>query len=407
MCAANHERALAPVRVNHALVLIAVIARAVMVTALRVHRATETQDPALEVLVPEVQDLATVLVLVAAREVEHRGVVVREVAVGASLLSPYDCLLADLDGVVYEGTLAIKGAVDSINKVQKSGMPVGYVTNNSSRKPETISDQLRGFGLDAHPEQIVSSGQTGVELLATMIPAGSKVLVVGGEGLRQRVTDAGFELVESSDDSPAGVIQGFAPDVAWRNLAEAAYAIQKGAKWVATNSDWTLPQEKGLAPGNGTLVSAVHTAVGQLPAVAGKPEPAIFETAKRAFKSVNPLFVGDRIDTDIVGANRAGIDSALVLTGVSTRKELLGIGADGRPTFILGNLSELHQKYSAPKETKFGFSCDGAKVELLAGKVRVVAGDPKSLGALKAACAVIWTSPTPIYGLDVEPALYE
>ena len=326
---------------------------------------------------------------------------------GANLLSGYDCLLADLDGVVYEGSRAIKGAVDSINRAQKSKMPVGYVTNNSSRKPETISDQLRGFGLDAHPGQIVSSGQTGVELLATMISAGAKVLVVGGEGLRQRVVDAGFELVESSDDAPEGVIQGFAPDVAWRNLAEAAYSIQNGAKWVATNSDWTLPQEKGLAPGNGTLVSAVHTAVGQLPAVAGKPEPAIFETAKRTFLSKNPLFVGDRIDTDIVGANRAGIDSALVLTGVSTRKELLGIGSEGRPTYIIGNLAELHEKYNAPKQTKFGYSCEGAKVELLAGKVRVVSGDPKSLGALKAACAVIWNSPTPIYGLDVEPALYE
>lgn len=325
----------------------------------------------------------------------------------ASLISAYDCLLADLDGVVYEGTLAIAGAVDSINRVQKSRIPVGYVTNNSSRKPETISDQLRGFGLDAHPDQVVSSGQTGVELLATMVAPGAKVLVVGGEGLRQRVIDAGFVLVDSSDDNPEGVIQGFAPDVAWRHLAEAAFSIQNGAKWVATNSDWTLPQEKGLAPGNGTLVSAVHTAVGQLPAVAGKPEPAIFETAKRAFASEHPLFVGDRIDTDIVGANRAGIDSALVLTGVSTRKELLGIGADGRPTYILGNLSELHEKYEAPKQTKFGFSCGGAKVELLAGKVRVVAGDPKSLGALKAACAVIWTSATPIFGMDVEPALYE
>ena len=328
-------------------------------------------------------------------------------AVAASILDKYDCLLADLDGVVYEGTLAIDGAVDAINRAQASGLKVGYVTNNSSRKPETIADQLNNFGLKALPDEIVSSGQTGVELLATMIEAGSKVLVVGGEGLRKRVVDAGFELVDSSDDKPAGVIQGFAPDVAWKHLAEAAFSIQGGAKWVATNSDWTLPQERGLAPGNGTLVSAVHTAVGILPAVAGKPEPAIFHTAVKIFSSSRPLFVGDRIDTDIVGANRAQIDNALVLTGVSTRKELLGIAAEGRPTYILQNLSELHKPYSAPKAVKFGFSCDGARVELLLGKVRVTEGDPKSMGALKAACAVIWASATPIYGLDVEPALYE
>jgi HAD superfamily hydrolase (TIGR01450 family) len=328
-------------------------------------------------------------------------------AVADNLIHPFDTLLADLDGVVYEGTLAIHGAVEAINKAQSMGKTVGYVTNNSSRKPETIADQLNAFGLHVQPGDIISSGQTGVELLATLIPAGAKVLVVGGEGLRKRVVDAGFALVESSDDHPAGVIQGFAPDVAWRNLAEAAFSIQNGAKWVATNSDWTLPQEKGLAPGNGTLVSAVHTAVGILPQVAGKPEPAIFHTAVSVLESKAPLFIGDRIDTDIVGANRAGIPSALVLTGVSTRKELLGIAPEGRPTFILGNLSELHRPYQAPKATKYGFSCEGSKVELLTNRVRVVDGDPKSLGALKAACAVIWSSPTPIYGLDVDPALYE
>ena len=328
-------------------------------------------------------------------------------AVAASILDKYDCLLADLDGVVYAGSLAIDGAIDAINLAQASGLKVGYVTNNSSRKPETIADQLNGFGLKVLADEIVSSGQTGVELLSTMIDPGSKVFVVGGEGLRKRVVDAGFELVESSEDRPAGVIQGFAPDVAWKHLAEAAFSIQGGAKWVATNSDWTLPQERGLAPGNGTLVSAVHTAVGILPAVAGKPEPAIFQTAVKTFSSSRPLFVGDRIDTDIVGANRAQIDNALVLTGVSTRKELLGIAPEGRPTYILENLSELHKPYSAPKAVKFGFSCDGARVELLLGKVRVTEGNPESLGALKAACAVIWASATPIYGLDVEPALYE
>jgi glycerol 3-phosphatase-2 len=333
--------------------------------------------------------------------------VAQEAAVAASLISQYDTLLADLDGVAYEGTNAIVGAVEAINRVVAVGIPVGYVTNNSSRRPETIAEQLAGFGIVCKPDDVISSGQTGVELLATMIEPGSRVLVVGGEGLRKRVTDAGFELVESSNDSPAAVIQGFAPDVAWKHLAEAAFSIQNGAKWVATNQDWTLPQERGLAPGNGTLVSAVHTAVGILPIVAGKPEPAIFKTATDHFGSKSALFVGDRIDTDIVGSNRAGIDSALVLTGVSTRKELLGIKPEGRPTFALANLGELHKPYDAPKATKRGYSCGGVTVELLAGKVRVIDGDPKSLEALKAACAVIWNSTTPIYGLDVEPALYE
>jgi HAD superfamily hydrolase (TIGR01457 family) len=328
-------------------------------------------------------------------------------AVVAKLWGSYDTLLADLDGVVYEGKNAIAHAVESINQVQALGVAVGYVTNNSSRKPETIAQQLIDFGLNVKPSEIIGSAQTGTELLSTLIPAGSKVLVVGGEGLRSRVAESGFVVVDSADDQPAGVIQGFAPDVAWKNLAEAAFAIQNGAKWVATNSDWTLPQERGLAPGNGTLVSAVHTAVGQLPLVAGKPEPAIFHTALRVFETQAALFVGDRIDTDIVGANRAGIDSALVLTGVSTRKELIGMKSEGQPKYILGSLAELLTDYRAPKQTKRGYSCGEAEVELLGNRVLVTHGERASLDALKAACAVIWNSGQPIYALDVESALYE
>ncbi|MFM6977305.1 MAG: HAD-IIA family hydrolase [Micrococcales bacterium] len=327
--------------------------------------------------------------------------------VAAKVWDKYDTLLADLDGVVYEGKHAIVDAVDSIDAIQASGVAVGYVTNNSSRKPETIAEQLAGFGLHAEPSSIIGSALTGAELLATLIPRGAKVLVVGGEGLRARVEQFGFVVVDSADENPAGVIQGFAPDVAWKHLAEAAFAIQRGAKWVATNSDWTLPQDRGLAPGNGTLVSAVHTAVGQLPVVAGKPEPAIFHTALKHFGSTSALFVGDRIDTDIVGANRAGIDSALVMTGVSTRKELLGIDPSGRPTFILETLADLLKPYAAAKEIKRGFECLGAEVELLGNKVMVTHGDPSSISALRAACAVIWQSNQPIYALEVEPALYE
>jgi glycerol 3-phosphatase-2 len=327
--------------------------------------------------------------------------------VTAKVWGDYDVLLADLDGVVYEGAAAIEGAPETILALQNMGLAIGYVTNNSSRRPETIADQLAGFGVHCEPSAIIGSGKTGVDILKTMIPVGAKVLVVGGEGLRARVLEGGFELVTDSNDAPDAVIQGFSPDVSWRDLAEAAFSIQKGAKWVATNQDWTLPQEKGLAPGNGTLVSAVHTAVGQLPVVAGKPEPAIFHTAVEHFGAKNALFIGDRIDTDITGANRAGIDSVLVLTGVSTRKEVIGIKPDGRPTYIIGSMTELLKPYIAPKRTKRGYACDGAEVELLGSKVLVTVGDPKSLGALRAACAVIYGSELPIYALEVEAALYD
>ena len=319
----------------------------------------------------------------------------------------FDALLCDLDGVIYEGTDAIVDSVATINGFLEQEIPVGYVTNNSSRKPETIADQLASFGITTSPENVIGSAKTGVDILATLIPAGSKVLVVGGEGLRSRVVEAGFELVKSSDAKPDGVIQGFDPSVAWNDLAEASYSIANGAKWVATNQDWTIPREKGIAPGNGTLVSAVHTAVGQLPIVAGKPEPAIFHTAVEHFGAKNAIFVGDRIDTDIRGANRAGLESVLVMTGISTRKEVLGVKKEDRPTYIIATMAELRADYDQPKKTKHGYACKNAAVELLGNKVMVTAGDPRSIGALRAACAVIYNSDTPIYALDVEPALYE
>ena len=325
----------------------------------------------------------------------------------AKVFNQFETVLFDLDGVIYEGENAIVDSVDSIASIRNSGIKVGYITNNSSRKPETIAQQLRDFGLELSEEEVISSAQAGVELLTAMIPAGSKVLVVGGEGLRSKVIEAGFELVSSSDDAPAAVIQGFAPEVGWKDLAEASYSIQRGAKWVATNQDWTIPREKGLAPGNGTLVSAVHTAVGQLPAVAGKPERAIFETALREFKAESAIYVGDRLDTDVVGANKAGLGSGLVMTGVTTRKELLAAKADSRPTYILGTLKDLLSPYREPVKTKRGYKLGDCEVELLGEKVVVSFGDPKSLDALKAACLTIWSSGTPIHLLDVESALYE
>ena len=157
-------------------------------------------------------------------------------------------------------------------------------------------------------------------------------------------------MTRSAEDSPAAVVQGFAPEVGWTQLAEAAFALkvpeeEGGIPWIATNTDWTIPQSRGIAPGNGTLVSAVHTAVGRLATVAGKPEVPIFEEAVARFGARHPLFLGDRLDTDILGANRAGIPSALVLTGIDRPKHVLAAPAGSQPTFILGDLRELHEPY--------------------------------------------------------------
>ncbi len=324
----------------------------------------------------------------------------------ARLIDSYDSVLFDLDGVVYLGSKAIDYAVESINRVKSEGFKIGFVTNNSSRRPEVIAQQLIDFGINTDASEIVGSARAGALMLAQRVAPGSKVLVVGGDGLRSEVLHLGFQLVESADDEPAAVIQGFSPEVGWRHLAEAAYAIQRGAIWLATNQDWTIPREGGIAPGNGTLVSAVHTAVGILPDFAGKPFAPIYQSAIDQLGISKPLFVGDRLDTDIKGALGFGMDSACVMTGVATRKELIAAKVDERPSFLIQDLRELFLTYQEPKQTKRGFELRKSSVEMLGNRVLAVDGDVRSLDTLRCACKVVWNSSVPIYGLDVEPKLY-
>jgi glycerol 3-phosphatase-2 len=331
-------------------------------------------------------------------------------------LDGVDLLLADLDGVVYAGPDAIPHAVDALNAAQ-SDRRVAYITNNASRTAGSVAEHLSGLGLRVEADDVVTSPQAAIVLLAELVPAGSTVLVVGGEGLTTVVEAAGFTVTRSAQDGPAAVIQGFHPTVAWTDLAEAAFALHPreagdpGIPWVATNTDWTIPQARGTAPGNGTLVSAVHTAVGRLPLVAGKPEPAIFRTALERFGGSAPLFLGDRLDTDILGANRSGIPSALVLTGIDGAKQVLAADANSRPTYLLGDLRQLSQPYAPVEETreKRGggrlFQVGDAVVSLRGTVVRVERAGT-AIETLRAGCAAVWGAGAAIYALDVDPRLY-
>jgi HAD superfamily hydrolase (TIGR01450 family) len=327
----------------------------------------------------------------------------------ATPLTGVDVVLADLDGVVYKGHEAIPHAVDSLNRAAE-GARVAYITNNASRTDATVAEQLRGFGLSVEPSDVVTSPQAAVRLLAGLVPAGSRILVIGGDGLSSVVAAAGFTVVDSADDEPAAVIQGFSPELGWKDLAEASFALaggDDGIPWVATNTDWTIPVARGIAPGNGTLVSAVHSAVGRLPVVAGKPEVAIFDEARARFGAQHPIFIGDRLDTDVLGANRAGIDSVLVLTGIDKAKQLLAAGADSRPTYILGDLRGLHEPYPAVEKGRGGATVVGdAAVRVNGSTVEIVREGDDELNLLRAACRAIWDSGLAIYALDVPEKLY-
>ena len=325
-------------------------------------------------------------------------------------LDGVDLVLADLDGVVYAGAHALPHAVESLNRVAESRR-VGFITNTASRTDASVAGHLRELGLRTETEDVVTSPQAAMLLLRERVPAGSRILVVGGDGLVVEVEKAGFQVTRSADDEPAAVVQGFAPEVGWRELAEAAYALalpedEGGIPWIATNTDWTIPQARGIAPGNGTLVSAVHTAVGRLAVVAGKPERPIFDVAVARFDARHPLFIGDRLDTDIAGAQAAGIPSALVLTGIDRPKHVLAAPTSSRPTYILSDLRELHEPYPETVHKGEVTTVGSASVRIDGPDVHIVSEGSRPIDLVRAGAAAIWATGRAIYGFRIPERLY-
>ncbi|WP_431798298.1 HAD-IIA family hydrolase [Microbacterium kunmingense] len=325
-------------------------------------------------------------------------------------LSGVDVVLADLDGVVYAGAGALPHAVEALTRA-RDGRRLAYITNNASRTDAAVAAHLTSLGLPTAADEVVTSPQAAMRLLATKVAPGATILVVGGEGLTREVEKAGYIVTRSAEDRPAAVVQGFAPDVGWLQLAEAAYALKTpeedgGIPWIATNTDWTIPQSRGIAPGNGTLVSAVHTAVGRLATVAGKPETPIFDEAVSRFGAHRPLFIGDRLDTDILGAQRAGIDSALVLTGIDRPKQVLAAPPGSRPTYLLGDLRELHEPYPAVRVSGDTVTVGRARVRIDGGDVLIDSDGDRPIDLLRAGATAIWNTGRAIFGFRVPERLY-
>ncbi|WAB83637.1 HAD-IIA family hydrolase [Microcella daejeonensis] len=330
-------------------------------------------------------------------------------AAAATPLTGRDALLLDLDGVVYKGENAIPHAVESINRAGET-LRVGYITNNASRTDASVAEHLSSLGLRVTAADVVTSPQAAVRVLATLVEPGARILVVGGDGLVSEVENAGFVVTRSAEDAPDAVIQGFAPHVGWVHLAEASFALHTGIPWVATNTDWTIPVARGIAPGNGTLVSAVHLAVGRLPVFAGKPEKAIFDVASERFGAERALVVGDRLDTDILGGNRAEIDTALVLTGIDQPKQVLAAAPNMRPTYIIDDLRALFRPYPEIRESVDAEGVRsvevGAAVVRMKGHVlRVARAGDDQLDLIRAASTAVYASGLQIYGIDVDPEL--
>jgi len=309
-----------------------------------------------------------------------------------SLVEAYDLVIFDLDGVIYLIDKPIAGAAEAVERLRAGGTAVAYATNNASRRAADVAGLLTGMGVQAAPDEVLTSAGAAAVVLADRLPAGAPVLVVGAEALRAEVRDAGLTVVETFEDKPAAVVQGYGPDVGWKILAEAALAVRAGATWVATNTDKTLPSPRGPLPGNGSLVSVLSTALDREPdVVCGKPEPALFTTAASLSKAQRPLAVGDRLDTDIEGAVGAGMDSLLVLTGVSGPAELLSAPAQRRPTYVAADLSGLFADAGAVRIPVDATELGGWRVD---GDGRLDgSGDP--VDALRLLCGPAWNGKQP------------
>lgn len=309
-----------------------------------------------------------------------------------TLVGAHDCLLLDLDGTVFRGAEPTPNAIAALAAAGDARQL--YVTNNASRSAPEVAEHLTSLGFAATAGDIVTSAQSAARLLAEALEREDAVLVVGTEALAAEVAAVGLTPVRSFDKAPRAVVQGHSPDTCWTTLAEAALAIRAGAYWVAANVDATLPTERGLLPGNGSMVAALRTATDADPVVAGKPGRALIEDALARGTFLRPLVVGDRLDTDISGGNAAGLPSLMVLTGVNSAVDAIWADAAHRPTFLGTDLAALHLPLPEVRiEPKPSWQVTVDVDQVSIGAVGD-AGSPLSLA--QALAAAVWaTGPAP------------
>lgn len=312
------------------------------------------------------------------------------------LAARYDVALLDLDGVVYVGADEVPGAAEDLARARSQGMRLAFVTNNAARPPTAVADHLTRLGIAADPGEVITSAQAAAHYLADRLAPASRVLVLGTTGLYEALGERGLIPVSSADDEPRAVVQGYSPDIDWRMLAEGAVAIRRGVPWIATNLDATVPSPRGPLPGNGSLVAALRHATGRIPISTGKPDPTMHRETVERSGAKRPIVVGDRLDTDIEGANAVGCSSLLVLSGVTSAADLIAAAPNARPTYIAADLSGLLGTHPELVERADGVRCgdwsatwDGERVLLT---LESQDGDGGRLDALRALCAAAWTA---------------
>jgi HAD superfamily hydrolase (TIGR01450 family) len=286
------------------------------------------------------------------------------------LVEAHDLVMFDLDGVVYVGGEAIDGVAAAIDRVRGSGRHVAFVTNNASRTPDAVAAKLTKVGVAAEPGDVVTSAQAAARLLAEEHGEGARVLLLGGEGLRVALNEAGLVPVEDPEGAVA-VASGYGPDVRWRDIMRAATLVRDGLPYVASNADLTIPTPYGLAPGHGVLVRTITGFAGVDATVAGKPERPLMEETVLRVGGDRPLMVGDRLDTDIEGAHAIDAPSLLVLTGVTWLEELAAAPPALRPTYVSPTVAGLFEPHQVPDVTGGAVELGGWSATVGAGRLAV------------------------------------
>ncbi len=250
----------------------------------------------------------------------------------------------DMDGVLWEGDRPMPGLVEFFDALRQRQIRFVLATNNASRTPEQYLAKLARMGVTATADEIFTSAMATAFYLSERSPAGARLYVIGEDGLLRALGERGFTFCELYQNGADYVVVGMDHGLSWDKLATATLNIRAGAVFVGTNPDVTLPTEHGITHGNGAILAALQTATGVAPIVIGKPEPTMYQQALRRLGSDPALTVGigDRLETDILGAVRAGLPSVLVLSGVSRREDLDTVAY--RPTWVKADIQEITQE---------------------------------------------------------------
>lgn len=252
------------------------------------------------------------------------------------MMKNYQGFLIDLDGTVYKGTEKIIEAIEFVKELERKGLPYLFLTNNSTKHPKDVSEKLVNMGVPSTAKHVFTTSMATASYIKEQ-KANAKVYAIGEEGLYMALKECGLELVEEDADF---VVMGLDRNINYEKLTKGALNIRKGAKFVATNGDVALPTERGFLPGAGSLISVLTVTTGIQPTFIGKPESIIVDQALEVLgtKKEETLMVGDNYATDILAGMNAGIDSVLVHTGVTTKKDLETIEA--KPTYSIDSLAE-------------------------------------------------------------------